>query len=772
MPTRRICPECGALLPEDLAQGPCPVCALRGALALSATVPAGAVTEQPGDHIGPYRLVKKLGEGGYGIVYLAEQTEPLRRRVALKVIKPGMDTRQVIARFEAERQALARMDHPGIAKVFEAGATATGRPYFVMELVEGPRITGYCNEHRLSTRARLGLFVQVCRAVQHAHQKGIIHRDLKPSNILVALQDEKPVPKVIDFGIAKATQEPLTHETLGTSYQQFLGTPAYMSPEQAGLGEMDVDTRSDIYALGVLLYELLTGRTPFEKHDLLRAGVEEMRRMIRQTEPPKPSTKLSQELASVAASRQSAADSLGQDGGALPRRRYEQVQALVRLLRGDLDWIVMKCLEKDPGRRYESASSLARDLERHLNNEPVTAAAPGTLYLLGKFVRRHRVGLAMAASLVLLLAAGVVASTWQAIRATRAEAASRTAAAQSRQVVKFLTDMLDGVGPSKALGRDTQMLREILDHTARRVGQDLNHQPEVQAELLNTLGNVYRELGDYPKADAMIREALALRKSVFGEKHPRVADSLHDLGALLRDQGKPADAETLFRQALAMRRELLGIEHPEVANSLDAIGVALSDQGKLPEAEDFHRQSLALRKKLFGEEHVDVAGSLHNLGTVFLMEGKYPEAEAIFRRVIATRKQLLGDVHPLLATTLGNLGTTLWWENKFPEAETVYRQTLDMQRKLMGGEHPDVATSLHNLACVLQRQGKLAEAEPLYRQALDIRKKLLPPGHPDTASTATALAALTLLRDMLPGRQKPSGPQPPEAAVPPKKGER
>ncbi|HXP59167.1 MAG TPA: serine/threonine-protein kinase, partial [Dongiaceae bacterium] len=650
MPNRRICSECGALLPEDLPRGPCPVCALQGALALSGGDSAGVVTEQPGSEIGPYRLVKKLGEGGYGIVYLAEQTEPLRRRVALKVIKPGMDTRQVIARFEAERQALARMDHPGIAKVFEAGATAAGRPYFVMELVEGPRITGYCVEHGLPTRARLDLFVQVCRAVQHAHQKGIIHRDLKPSNILVALQDGKPAPKVIDFGIAKATQEPLTDETLWTSYQQFLGTPAYMSPEQAGLGEMDVDTRSDIYALGVLLYELLTGHTPFEKKDLLQAGLEEMRRVIRETEPPKPSTKLSQELASASHKSHTSHTShsaLPSSHSALPtphsalERRLSQVKELIPRVRGDLDWIVMKCLEKDRGRRYESASGLARDVERHLDDEPVTAAAPGTLYLVGKFVRRHRVGLAMAAALVLLLAAGIVASTWEAVRATRAEAASRTEAAKSRQVVKFLTDMLDGVGPSKALGRDTTMLREILDNTARRVGRELNHQPEVQAELLNTLGNVYMELGEYARADAMIRQALALRKSVFGKKHPRVADSLHDLGALLRNQGRPVEAEALFRQALAMRRELLGNERPEVASSLDALGVALWGQGKFPEAEEIHRQALALRKRLFGDEHVAVAVSLHNLASALLMEGKYPEAEAIFRQVIAMRKTLL-----------------------------------------------------------------------------------------------------------------------------------
>jgi serine/threonine protein kinase/tetratricopeptide (TPR) repeat protein len=742
-----------------LPQGPCPVCALRGALELSGGDSAAVVSEQPGDLIGPYRIVKKLGEGGYGIVYLAEQTEPLRRRVALKVIKPGMDTREVIARFEAERHALARMDHPGVAKVFEAGATAAGRPYFVMELVEGDRITDYCDRHELSTRARLDMFIEVCRAVQHAHQKGIIHRDLKPSNILVALQDGKPAPKVIDFGIAKATQEPLTDESVWTSYQHFLGTPAYMSPEQAGLGETDVDTRSDIYALGVLLYELLTGHTPFEKKELLRAGAEEMRRVIRETEPPKPSTRLTQELASMGAGKAASASRLPTRSAESESdcfHRRSQVRELIPRLRGDLDWIVMKCLEKDRARRYESASGLARDVERHLNNEPVTAAAPGTLYRVGKFVRRHGVGLAVAAAFVLLLVAGVVVSAWLAVRATRAErqaqaaeTASKTEAAKSRQVAKFLTDMLNGVGPSVALGRDTKMLHEILDKTAERVGKDLKNQPEVEAQLRNTIGNVYEEVGDYTKAEDMNRQSLVLRKSVFGEKHPRVADSLTGLGAALRSQGKPAEAEVLFRQALALRRELSGNEDPEVAKSLSNIGTALFDQGKFTNAEGFYRQALTLHKKLLGDEHPDVALSLHNLGSALLMEGKNSEAEAIFRQVAATRKKLLGLEHPLLATTLANLGTALLYQHKFPEAETVFRQTLAMQRKLLGDEHPDVATSLRNLASVLQAEGELSEAELLCHQALEMHRKLLGADHPATLSTASFLLTLEMRQKVL-----------------------
>ncbi len=370
---------------------------------------AEAPDEAVGQVIGHYKVLQKIGEGGCGAVYMAEQQEPVRRRVALKVIKLGMDTKAVIARFEAERQALALMDHPNIAKVLDAGTTEVGRPYFVMELVRGIKFTEYCDQNHLDTRTRLELFIQICQAIQHAHQKGIIHRDIKPSNILVTLHDGVPVPKVIDFGIAKATTDQrLTDKTLFTAYEQFIGTPAYMSPEQAEMSGLDIDTRSDIYSLGVLLYELLTGKTPFDPKELMESGLDAMRKTIREKEPVKPSTKLH--------------TLQGEEMTTTARRHGVDMPKLLGQLRGDLDWIVMKCLEKDRTRRYETANGLAMDLKRHLNNEPVVARPPSKLYEFRKTVRRHRVGFAATAAIIVVLAAGVLVSTWQAVRATRAKA--------------------------------------------------------------------------------------------------------------------------------------------------------------------------------------------------------------------------------------------------------------------------------------------------------------------------------------------------------------
>src|SRR5213082_2803853 len=378
-----------------------------------------AITEKPGDRIGRYKLLQQIGEGGCGAVYMAEQTEPVRRRVALKVIKLGMDTKQVIARFEAERQALALMDHPNIAKVLDAGATETGRPYFVMELVRGIKITEYCDQNKLSTDERLKLFVQVCHSIQHAHQKGIIHRDIKPSNILVTLHDGVPVPKVIDFGIAKAIEGRLTDATVYTQLHQFIGTPAYISPEQAEMSGLDIDTRSDIYSLGVLLYELLAGSTPFDAKELMASGLDTMRKTIREREPVRPSTRL--------------ATLQGEELTTTARRRSTDAPKLVHLLKGDLDWIVMKCLEKDRTRRYDTANGLAMDLKRHVNHEPVVARPPSAAYRIQKAIRRNKLVFGATAAVSLALLIGVGVSTTQAVRATRAERAKQALLESERQ---------------------------------------------------------------------------------------------------------------------------------------------------------------------------------------------------------------------------------------------------------------------------------------------------------------------------------------------------
>ena len=384
--------------------------------------PPGAIDEAVGSVIDRYKLLEQIGEGGCGIVYMAEQQEPVRRRVAFKIIKLGMDTKQVIARFEAERQALALMEHPNIAKVFDAGATRTGRPYFVMELVRGIPLTRFCDENRLSTPERLELFIQVCHALQHAHQKGIIHRDIKPSNILVTINDNIPVPKVIDFGVAKATsQQRLTDKTLFTAFAQFIGTPAYMSPEQAAMTSVDIDTRSDIYGLGVLLYELLTGQTPFDAKRLLSAGVDTLCRTIREQEPVRPSTRLR-------------AMSRGELAAAARLRRSEPPR-LIHLLRGDLDWVVMKCLEKDRNRRYETAHALALDIQRHLRHEPILARSPSLLYLVQKFARKHRARLAVGTIGALLLA-GLVATVLMYRRAASLQWAKGEALPRVLQLVK------------------------------------------------------------------------------------------------------------------------------------------------------------------------------------------------------------------------------------------------------------------------------------------------------------------------------------------------
>lgn len=639
----RICPECGRALGPDAPGKVCPVCAFRAALELTGARDETEVAEQPGDRIGQYRLLEEIGEGGYGVVYLAEQTEPIRRQVALKIVKPGMDTREVIARFEAERQALALMEHPGIAKVLDAGATSTGRPYFVMELVRGVKITEYCDREGLSTRERLDLFLQVCSAVQHAHQKGIIHRDLKPSNILVTLLDAVPAPKVIDFGIAKATgQQLLTDKTLFTSRYQCFGTPAYMSPEQADLRTADIDTRSDIYSLGVLLYELLTGQPPFGEKELQQAGFDEMRRWIREKEPPKPSTRLTELLAadtrkrtavSGTGDRQSEADS---GARALRERRLQQRRERLRLVRGDLDWIVMKCLEKDRTRRYSSADALAEDLKRHLSDQPVTAAAPGAFYLLAKFARRHRRGLAAAGVLLVLLLGGLV---WQAIQI-------RQVARQSRQMAKFFENALGRMRSSVASGRDTKLLREVLDQVSARVDKELTNQPLARASVRVGIGFMYVDLRDFPQAESAFRTARETYAQQHRERDPGVAAATMGLALVSLKQGRCAEAEARAREALALGERVFERNDTMIVHSLNCLTSALEAQEKLAEAEEYCRRAVVLGRRLPADESLPLANALATLGRVVLKRDRPAEAEPLLREALSLRRTLLGDMDP------------------------------------------------------------------------------------------------------------------------------
>jgi len=488
-----------------------------GGFAAREAAPPGEPVDRPGSRIGRYKLLQQIGEGGCGVVWMAEQEEPVRRRVALKVIKLGMDTKAVIARFEAERQALAMMDHPNIARVLDAGATDAGRPYFVMELVPGVPITKYCDQHNLPTADRLGLFAQVCHAVQHAHQKGIIHRDLKPSNILVTLHDGAPVPKVIDFGIAKATQGRLTNRTLFTPFEQFIGTPAYMSPEQAEMSGLDVDTRSDIYSLGVLLYELLTGRPPFDPKSLIEAGLDEIRRIIREVEPLKPSTRLS----TLAAA----------DRDTVARLRGTAPGQLSLLLRGDLDWIVMKALEKNPSRRYETASGLAQDIQRHLQNEPVLARPPTAAYRIGRLVRRHRLGFTAAALVALALVAGTIVSTVQALRARRAERVAAAERARAEDLLGFMVgdlrtqlakvgrlDVLESAGDRAMAYFSSRKAEGLDDATLARY-----------AKALRQIGEIRMDQARFPDAQAAFAEAYE-RASALVRRHPRDGDMLFERG--------------------------------------------------------------------------------------------------------------------------------------------------------------------------------------------------------------------------------------------------
>ena len=691
----------------------------KGQRATKTILPLGVSPEI----IGNYRILQKLGVGGMGEVYEAEQIEPIKRRVALKIIKWGMDTKQVVARFESERQALALMNHPNIARVFDAGATAQGRPYFAMEYVKGIPINEYCDTHKLSTPQRLELFIRACEGIQHAHQKGIIHRDIKSSNVLVTIQDDKPVPKIIDFGVAKATAQRLTERTVFTEIGQLIGTPEYMSPEQAEMTGLDIDTRTDVYSLGVLLYELLVGVLPFESDELRSGGFDEIRRKVREDEPPKPSTRLT---------------TPGFDTKHATRNRRTDLPSLTRQLKGELDWITMKSMAKDRIRRYASASELAADIMRYLRHEPVIAGPPSAMYRLKKYVRRHRTAAVAAALVVLALVIGITGTSIGLVKATRAEKKAREEAETAQQVSDFLVELFRISDPSEAKG-NTITAREILERGAERIETELSEQPLIQARLMDTMGMVYRNLGLYDAASSLLEQALNKRQQALGKDDLVVSRSLHSLGTLVYAKGDFSQAEKLFREALEIKRKFLGDENIEVAEVLNDLAMTLKALGNLEDSEPLYRESLAIRRKELGNEHAHVAQSLNNLGMFLYRKGDYDEAEELFREALEMNQRLLGTEHPEVSTNMNNLALVLRSKGSFEEAEEMFRQVLEMDRKFLGENHPYIAITLNNLGVLQVNKGAYEEAEKSFREAIVVFKKTFPENHWQIANVNSLL---------------------------------
>jgi serine/threonine protein kinase len=695
--------------------------------------------EGPGSQIGPYKLLQEIGQGGMGAVFLAEQREPVRRQVALKLIKAELASATSVARFEAERQALALMDHPHIAKVLDGGTTSAGRPYFVMELVMGIPITRYCDDQQLSIRQRLELFIPVCQALQHAHTKGIIHRDIKPSNVLVAPGDGQPAPKVIDFGIAKATGQRLTERTLFTEFGSVLGTLEYMSPEQAELNNQDIDTRSDVYSLAVVLYELLTGTTPLTHQVLKGTTFLEVLRRIREEEPPTPSRRLStlqEALPTISA-----------------QRRTEPVK-LARALRGELDWVVMKALEKDRSRRYESASALARDLERYLADEPVQARPPSLGYWLAKFARRNR-GLVLATAAALLaLVVGLAGLAWGLVRAERARQAeaeraegerqakeqaqdaeqqARDSEADTQAFSRFLVeDVLAAARPEGeggGLGIDVS-LKRALDESAKKIAQRFRGRPRAEAVARHDLGVTFRLLGDPARAVEQLQQALVLRRQALGRDHPDTLASLNSLGASYRAAGQLDQAVALHEEALRLATAKFGPAHPDTLHYLNNLAAAYFDAGQRARALPLIEEALRLHKARSGPADPQTLASMNNLAVAYHEAGRLDLAEPLYEEALRLRKARLGPEHPDTLMTLGNLAALYWVRRRLDRSIPLFEEVLAIRKKKQGPEHPDTLFVAFNLGVNYTAAGRHADAVALFDQWLPRALATLKPDQP------------------------------------------
>jgi serine/threonine protein kinase len=726
---------------------------------------AGPITVVgPGSHIGPYKLLQQIGEGGMGAVFMAEQEAPVRRRVAVKVIKPGMASKQFVARFEAERQALALMDHPHIARVLDAGATDTGVPYFVMELVKGVPITTYCDQARLTPRQRLELFVSVCQAIQHAHQKGIIHRDIKPSNVLVTLNDGKPLPKVIDFGVAKAIDNRLTDRTLFTQFGAVIGTLEYMSPEQAETSGLDIDTRSDLYSLGILLYELLTGSTPIPTSTMKQATFGEILRRIREEEPPRPSARLSmtEELAAVATCRNTE-----------PGR-------LSPLIRGELDWIVMKALEKDRSRRYATVNSLARDVERYLAGDPLEAGPPSIGYRLGKLARKYQGLLLTAAAFTGLLILAAVLGTSLAIRAFRAEAQARqrlvevqraddetrTAQAateraleetrkaqaateraleetrtaqgateralsdseanrrQTEAVNTFLIDVLRspelGVMGGEFKGAD------VLDRALAKLDARFQGTPGVKGDLYSALGQTYYSLRLYDKAAAVHEKALDLRQANLGRDHPATLASMNWLALTYLNLRRTASAISLLEETLKLRKERLGPNDPATLATMSNLANAYRTAGRMADAIALHQEAIEQLKASSGPDHPHTLASMNNLALDYRQDGRLDEAIKLGEQVLERRRARLPRNDPDTLGSMHNLAVSYRSAERLDDAIRLFEETVRLRKEKLGSNHRDTLSTMSNLARAYVAAKRFGDADNLYGEILRIQRRDLP----------------------------------------------
>ncbi len=724
------------------------------------TMTTGGVGDSATRQIGPYRLLQLLGEGGMGEVWLAEQVTPIRRTVALKLIKAGMDTKAVVARFESERQALALMDHPNIAHVYDAGTTLEGRPYFVMEYVPGQPITDYCDRHRLTMKERLELVMQVCDGVEHAHQKAIIHRDLKPSNVLVVTQSDKAVPKIIDFGLAKAMAQRLTDKTMFTELGVLLGTPEYMSPEQADLLEQNVDTRTDVYSLGMILYELLVGALPFDMKTLRAAGLEAILRLIREEDPPKPSTKVRM---------------LGPQSVASAEKRREEPQSLARYLQGELDWITLKALEKDRARRYGTVSELSADLSRYLRSEPVAAGPATAGYRLRKYALRHRFGLVTAVAVVMLLAGSVGVQAFQLHRTRLERDRANRERDRANRITDFMTGMFKLSDPGEARGNSVAV-REILDKASADIDTSLTKDPELQAQMMFTMAGVYDNLGLYPRAQSLYERALELCRRTFGPEDDQTLKTMQNLAIVMAHQGHYDQTERWNRQLFDIQRRTRGPEDPRTLVSMSNLAVVLHQQGRYAEATQLNRPLLDIQRRVLGPEHRNTVRTIANLAAVLIDQGQFAEAEKLDREALDIQQKAFGPDNPDAIRTMSWLAIVLYNQQKYAEAEKWNRQTLESQRRVYGPEHPWTLLAMNTMAAILAAEDKYADAEKMYRQALDIQQRLLGKEHPDTLRTMANLVlvlasehrydeAEAMDRGALAIQRRVLGPQHPDTAA-------